>query len=449
MRIVVLGAGTVGGSIASLLCLHRHSVTVVDSDGDHIRHINETLDVRGITGSASQSSVLFQAGVGSADLCLAVTGEDEVNIVAASMSKAMGARRAVARVFAPVFRDLSTFDYQRHFGIDRLLSLEQLTALELARGIQHPGSVAVENLARGELEVHEVAVVADEKGVGKPLKDLKLPPEVRMGSITRNAKTWIAGAEDKIEIGDRLTIIGMRSKMDEVKALFCSAGNAKLGIVIAGGGETGYHLATALEGPRFGVVLMERDRERCDFLAGHLEHTVVVHQDATRRANLEEERVGSADVFVACTGDDENNIMASVEARDIGAKSIMALVSRPDYANVVGKLGIDRVVSPREVIAKQVLGYLTSGPVASRTHLGDLGDLSVLELDVLPGAPVTEHVLASLKLPEQCLIAAVIHEGFAKVPGGDDRLFPGDTVVALVADEVVDEVVVMFEGSKA
>jgi len=445
MRIVVLGAGTVGDSVASLLCLPRHSVTVVDVDGDHVRHLNETLDVRGITGSASQSSVLFQAGVGSADLCLAITGDDEVNIVAASMSKAMGARRTIARVYAPVFRDLSTFDYQRHFGIDRLLSLEHLSALELARGIRHPGSVAVENLARGELEVHEVAVTANEKGVGKLLKDLRLPAEVRMGSITRDGKTWIAGAEDKIEISDRLTIIGMQSKIDEVKSLFCSEGNAKLGIVIAGGGETGYHLASILEGPRFGVVLMERDRERCDFLASHLKHTVVVNQDATRRANLEEERVGSADVFVACTGDDENNIMASVEARDIGAQTIMALVGRPDYANVVGKLGIDRAVSPREVIAKQVLGYLTSGPVASRTHLGDLGDISVLELDVLPNAPITEHVLASLKLPEQCLIAAVIHEGFAKVPGGDDRLLPGDTVVALVADSVIDEVVTLFE----
>ena len=156
MRIVVLGAGTVGGSIASLLCLHRHSVTVVDSVSEHVRHINETLDVRSLIGSASQSSVLFQADVGSADLCLAVTGDDEANIVAASMAKAMGAKRAIARVYAPVFRDLSTFDYQRHFGIDRLLSLEHLTALELARSIRHPGSVAVENLARGELEVHEV-----------------------------------------------------------------------------------------------------------------------------------------------------------------------------------------------------------------------------------------------------------------------------------------------------
>ena len=139
MRILTLGGGTVGTWIADLLCRNRHSVTVVDIDPIHTRRINDELDVRAITGSASQSSVLFQAGVMSADLCLAVTGDDEVNLVGASMAKAMGARRSIARVYAPVFRDLSTFDYQRHFGIDRLLSLEHLSATELARNIRNPG----------------------------------------------------------------------------------------------------------------------------------------------------------------------------------------------------------------------------------------------------------------------------------------------------------------------
>ena len=449
MRIVVLGAGTVGGSIASLLCLHRHSVTLVDADGDHVRRICETLDVRGVTGSASQSSVLFQAGVGSADLCLAVTGDDEVNMVAASMSKAMGAKRAVARVYAPVFRDLSTFDYQRHFGIDRLLSLEHLTALELARSIRHPGSVAVENLARGELEVHEVVASEKEKGIGKQLKALSLPAGVRVGSIHREGKTWIAGAEDVIEVGDRLTIIGKRTDIEEVKELFCAEAHAKLGVVIAGGGETGYHLAHALEGQQFGVVLMESDRERCDFLASHLKNTVVVCRDATRRANLEEERVGSADVFVACTGDDENNIMAAVEARDIGTETIMALVSRPDYAHVVGKLGIDRAVSPREVVAKQVLGFLSGGPTVSRTSLSEGSGLSVLEIDVMPDSQATEHVLANLGLPDQSLIAAVLREGFTSVPGADYHFQAGDSAIVLVADDVIADVEAFFDRPHA
>lgn len=448
MRIVVLGAGTVGGSIASLLCLHRHSVTVVDSDANSIRRVNDTLDVRVITGSASQSSVLFQAGVSSADLCLAVTGDDEVNMVAASMSKAMGARRAVARVYAPVFRDLSTFDYQRHFGIDRLLSLEQLTALEIARNIRHPGSVAVESLARGELEVHEVIVADNRSGVGKLLKELQLPAGVRLGSISRDGETRIAGAEDKVEAGDRITIIGKRNDIDEATELFCAEGNAKLDVVIAGGGETGYHLASILEGKRFQVVLMDKDLERCEFLASHLSETVVVHREATRRANLEEERVGSADVFVACTGEDENNIMAAVEARDIGAERIMALVSRPDYAHVVGKLGIDLAVSPREVIAKQVLGFLSSGPIVSKTPLSEGSGLSVVEVDVMPDSVATEHVLANLGLPTQSLIAGVVREGYASVPGGDYQFEPGDTVIGLVADSMVNEIEAFFRSQK-
>jgi trk system potassium uptake protein len=443
MRIVVLGAGTVGNSIAAMLCRNGHGVTVVDTNADHMRHINETLDVRGLHGSASQSSVLFQAGVTSCDLCLAVTGDDEVNLVSASMAKAMGARRTVARVYAPVFRDLSTFDYQRHFRIDRLISLEHLSAMELARGIRHPGSVVVENLARGEIEVHEMLVSPKSKSNGKTIRELGLPGRVRVGSIAREGTSRIASADDAIQADDRLTVIGTRKEVDAVKSTICGDSGGKLSVVIAGGGETGYHLAQILEAQRFHVSLFESDRERCDFLAAQLQETTVVHTDATLRDSLEEERVGSADVFVACMGEDENNIMAAVEARDIGTKTVMALVSRPDYAHVVGKLGIDITVSPREVVAKQILGYLNIGPVISRTPLG-AGGICVLEIEVLEGAVVTEHVLAKLSLPSRCLIAAVIRSEFAFVPGADDRLKPGDTVVVMVDEADVEAVIRMF-----
>ena len=391
MRIVVLGGGTVGTWIADLLCRHRHSVTVVDNNPSNCRLINNELDVRVVTGSASQSSVLFQSDVIGADLCLAVTGDDEVNIVAASMAKAMGARRSIARIYGPVFHDVSTFDYQRHFGIDRLLSLEHLTAMELARGIRNPGSVVLEHFARGELEVLEVVMEEPTKAIGVSLKDLGLPKTIRIGSIYRDGRMWIAAAEDVIELNDRITIIGNRQDVDEVKGTLQKKQSRRNTVVIAGGGETGYHLARSLQGERFSVVLMEQAVERSEFLAKHLVRSTVVQADATRRSILEEERVGSADYFIACTGDDENNIMAGVEARDIGAKNIMAVVGRPDYANVVGKLGIDLAVSPRDVLALQILGFLNTGPVISRsTLLG--GGVGVYEIEVLPGAQATEHV---------------------------------------------------------
>ncbi|NIP85440.1 MAG: Trk system potassium transporter TrkA [Planctomycetales bacterium] len=443
MNIVILGSGTVGTSIADLLCHHRHDVTVVDDDPAQVREVNDRLDVRVITGSASQSSVLFQAGVSGADLCLAVTGNDEVNLIAASMAKAMGAARTVARVYAPVYYDLSTFDYQRHFRIDRLLSLEHLSAMELAHSIRHPGSVVMEHFARGELEVEEFDITNKTAAVGKPIKKLGLPPRVRIASIEREGTTFLAMADDALVVGDRITLIGAGDDIDSVKDLFQREAPPKLGVVIAGGGETGYHLAQALETGRHGVVLMERDRERCQFLAENLQQSTVVHSDATRRATMEEERVGTADVFVACTRDDEDNIMACVTAREIGARTIMAIIKRPDYAEVVGKLGIDQAVSPREVVARQVLSLLYRGPLISRTQLGK-GTLSALELAVREGAPCTEHVLANLRLPPQCLIAVVVHAEYVRVPGADDRLEPGDTVVALVDDSVLEDTVAIF-----
>ena len=431
MRIVVLGAGTVGTSIAGMLCEEGHSVTVVDHNPQKTRHVNDRLDVRVVTGSAAQSSVLFQAGVLGADLCLAVTGSDEVNLIGASMAKAMGTHRTVARVYAPVFRDLSTFDYQDHFRIDRLMSMEHLSAMELARAIRHPGASAVEIFARGELEMQEITVSAKAKAAGKLLKDMELPSSVRVGSIGREGQMAIAGANDRIEAGDQITLIGTSDDIDNVRSLFQREQPAKQGVVIAGGGETGYHLARVLEGRRFAVLLMDTDRDRCEFLAAHLKHTTVVNADAQRRANLEEERAGSADIFVACTGDDEDNIMACVEARELGAQRIMSIVSRPDYANVVAKLGIDHAVSPREVVAKQIKGLLNTGAIISRMPLTQSGEVEAQEIEVLEGAPATNHVLAKLDLAPDCLVAALIREGFVHVPGADDRLIAGDTVVAL------------------
>ena len=447
MRVIVLGAGTVGTWVADLLCQNRHSVTVVDSNPEKVRQVNEELDVAVVAGSASQASVMFQAGVMGADVLLALTGNDEVNIVAASMAKAMGVPRSIARVYAPVFRDLSTFDYQRHFNVDRLLSLEHLSAIEIAHHIRNPGSVIMENFARGELEVKEVVVAEKSDVVGQPLKALQLGKGVRIGSISRKKETWLAGADDVLEVDDRVTLLGLRKKQIDVARRFNQKEEAHLHVVIAGGGETGYHLARSLEGDRISVLMMDESRERCDYLAANLNRTTVVNVDATRRTVLEEERVGSADVFVACTGDDENNIMACVEARDIGAKSIMGLISRPDYANVVHKLGIDVAVSPRDVMAKQVMSFLNTGPVLSKVRLPD-SSLYVLEVEVPEGSLATEHVLANLQLPPQCLIAAVIRADYVTVPGADDRLKPGSMVLMLAEESAVEPALDFFRGSQ-
>jgi trk system potassium uptake protein TrkA len=311
--------------------------------------------------------------------------------------------------------------------------------------MRDPGSLAVEHLAAGKLQVQEINLVKQSSLIGKPLKDLGLPSSVRIGTIDRDGRIWIAGAEDQLELHDRITLIGRREDIVKVRDSFHYSVDARQSVFIAGGGETGYHLAGNLEDRRYSVTLMESDAQRCEFLANNLPHVTVVQADATRRAILEEERVGRADVFVACTGDDENNIMACVEARDLGTQRLMAIVQRPDYANVVGKLGINLAVSPRDVMAKQVLSFLNLGPVISRNLLPS-GRIGVYELDVNEGVPATRFELSKLPLPTGCLVVAMMRHEFVRVPGADDRLQPGDHVITLVEEDAAEDMLRLFQA---
>lgn len=445
MNIVILGGGTVGTAIADLLSQREDSVTVVDIDPDCTATINDRLDVRAITGSASQSSVLFQAGVVSADVCLAVTGNDETNIVAASIAKAMGCRRCVARVFSPVFRDLSTFDYQVHFGIDRLLSLEHLAAMELARGIRDPSTVIVEQYARGGMEVRQFEVFQNGKMTRAKIRDLGLPAGVRLATIQRENRMWIVGADDQLQIGDRVTIFSRHDEMKKVKALF-KAPTGRKRIVIAGGGETGLHLALMLEKEGYQLTVLEQDPERCNELAKIFDSAQIVNCDARQRENLEEERVGNAAVFVACTGDDEDNMMMAVEAKDLGSKQVLTVIDRTDYSIITDRLGIDLAVTQRSVMAKQVLAFLTRGAIISKAKLPG-GLINILEIDVVPGCPVTQGTLAEIGLPARCLVAAIGTTDNVRVPGGNDRIQGGDTAIILVEDDVMDLALSFFGHS--
>ncbi|QDT01702.1 Trk system potassium uptake protein TrkA [Rubripirellula lacrimiformis] len=445
MRVLTLGAGTVGRWVADMLCRRRHSVTVVDHNPENVRRINSELDVRAIEGSASRSTVLFQADVCAADMVLAVTGDDEVNIVAASMSKALGARRSIARVYAPAFRDLSTFDYQRHFNIDSLLSLEQLSAFELARAIRSPDAIPLEHFARGQLEVYELEVNNKSSGVGQKLRDLKLPASIRVGSISREGRMWIASGEDEIRGGDRVSLIGTPDTVAKTRSILVpnSENKARERVMIAGGGEIGYHLADSLSRRDYRIVLLERDVDRCDHIAKILPNVTVIHANANRRSILEDEGAGKVDYFVACTGSDESNIMAGVEARELGASRVMCVVGRPDYANVVGKLGIDLAVSERDVAARQIMGFLNEGAIISQSRLPN-GTIGVYELEVTEGAKVTAACLAELPLAGKCLIAAIHRDGFVRVPTANDQLKAGDVVVALIDQSTTDDSLSLF-----
>ena len=430
MHAVILGAGTVGQSIADLLVQQDVNVCIVDEQREVLNRVEEQLDVQTVHGSACESIPLFQAGVQSAEICLAVTSRDEVNLVGASLAKVMGAKSTVARVFNPAYRDFSTFDYQRHFGIDRLLSLEKLTALELAKGLRAPGLFAVENFARGGVEVLEVGVDKSSSAVGKTIRELNMPATVRIGLLVGGDGPCVPSADQVVRTGDRITLIGKQNALDDVKSQFESRSLRTMSVIIAGGGEIGFHLARLLDSQRYRVVVLEADPERCQLLASKLSSVTVLEGDATIQSELEEARVSSVDVFVAAMGRDEDNIICGVEAKELGASRIISIVRRPDYANVLEKIGIDLAVSPREVMAGEIVGMIKIGPINRQSDIAG-GAAQVWEVEIQENAPCTTGPLKELQIRD-CLIAALVREEYVEVASGDDQLKPGDTAVAIV-----------------
>ncbi|MCH2213029.1 MAG: Trk system potassium transporter TrkA [Fuerstiella sp.] len=447
MNVVVLGAGTVGQSLAELLCGRGLNVCVVDEQVDVLRRVEERFDVQTVCGSAFDAATLFQAGVLTADLCLAVTSRDEVNLLSASVARNMGASRSVARVFNPILRDNSTFDYQRHFSVDRLISLEHLTALELARHIRSTSVVTVENFMRGGVEVVGIIVGPGAEAIGIPLIDLKLPRGVRVGVISRKQTSFIAGATDAVEVDDHVTLIGSHDELQNVTAMFEGRTSTRPRVVIAGGGETGLNLARILEPTRCQTTVLESDQTRCELIAERLPKCTVLLADVRNRADLEEARVGSADVFVACTGHDEENIVCGAEAKELGCPRLLTIVRSPDYANVLERLGVDVAVSPRQAMARQIVGLIASGPVTERSPVaGDTAD--IWEIEIRPHVAATRAPLRELPLTG-CLVAAIEREEHVKVPGASDQLQTGDNVVLLVHRAVETKIMSLFgvEGS--
>ncbi|MEZ6047020.1 MAG: Trk system potassium transporter TrkA [Planctomycetaceae bacterium] len=443
MNIVILGAGTVGTSIAELLCAAQHNVCIVDSSRAALNEVEEHLDVRTVYGSACDAVTLFQAGISSADMCLGLSSTDEVNLIGCSISKSMGATRSIARVFDHNFLDNSTFDYRRHFQVDQILSLEHLTALELARSIRMQRLFAVENFVRGGVEVQEIAVEPNSKAVGVPLKDLKLPQGVRVGLISNSERAYIPGANDVIQANDHVTLIGETEVLEEIKKMFEYRTPPKTNITIAGGGEIGYSLARLLSRGRFHVTLLESNAERCAYLADKLESVTVLQVDIARRAELEEARVGKSDIFIAATGRDEDNIICGVEARELGCQQIMSVVRRPDYVNVLGKVGIDVAVSPREVMARQILGLVETGPMIGQSDICG-GEAIVCELEVQAGVPITQKPLSEIALPYG-LVVAIERGGYVKVPGAKDQLQAGDVAVVMTQRENRSQTLAYFQ----
>lgn len=442
MNIFIAGGGRVGYHLARLLSAENHDVTVIEADADQVELIDYSLDVGTVLGNAADILLLKSLNAGESDLFLAVTGDDEINLVIATTAKGLGAELTVARVHNATYIE-SDILYETIMGIDYIISPQALTAHEITTYIENPGMVATESFGRGLVQMLQMRVAKVPLKKGQTLKDIALPPGTLLGVVTRKGQVEIPNGDSTIEEHDVITLIGHKERMDETKKLFQGVELSINKVVIMGGSATGLHLAQVLENKGLSVKIFDRNPRRCKEMAAELRKTKVVCRDAATRLALEQEHVDSADIFVAVTRDDDRNIMASVLAKEVGVRETLAVVHQPDFAPLVGKLGIDHAVTPRACVANKILKLVNQSQSSSLAVLED-GQIEILEFKVARDNAMLGTRLVDIKFPKNCLIASILRGDNVIVPRGADEIRAGDSVIVIAGADSLEAIKKLF-----
>ncbi|HUT25126.1 MAG TPA: Trk system potassium transporter TrkA [Sumerlaeia bacterium] len=444
-KVVIIGAGTMGRHIAGLLQAEDLDVVLIDRNRQALVEVAEMFDVQTLYGNGASPEVLERAGIREAQLLLAFTDSCEVNLLAAFFAKQMAPVRTVVRARSAWSLDTSRVNLRKCLDIDLLLNPEQLTAVEIVKFLDNPNALAINHYAQGKVQLRQFILDRKSPFCHSALIDCKMPPGVLVVTRSRDDEVVIPKGNHVLFPGDKLTIIGLPDRMAEAQRLFHAESEPVRNVTIAGGGNGGLFLAETLETRNFSVKLIDPDLDRCEYLSERLPRTTIIRGDVTRMGFLKEERIGSSDVFIAVAGDDEDNVMACLLAKELGVKQTVARINRPDYAFLVQKTGIDLAVSPRHVTADRVM-TLVLGSRVERVSLMEEGKVQVIELRAEKGAPLVGKPLIEIGTPEGVLIAAIVRHGHVTVPRGEDQIRTGDTVIVVGLSEKVDEVEKQFQA---
>ncbi len=429
MNIIICGAGQVGTHAAEALAQDNHEITVIDDDASRLHAISDTMDVATFCGNCAEAEVLSEAGTKDADLLLAATSKDEVNLLCAVVAKKVGVAKTIARVHHGAFFDSKSFNYERELDIDRLICPEYSTAQEIASNLRNPGAMAVENFARGAIQMQQFPVANDATAIGKSLSQLALAG-ARVAAITRKREAFIPDASSVVERGDTVILVGNEKDFHEARKQFHDDKAGKRRIVLMGGTPMAVWLCRRLHNRNFSIRLFEINRHRAEELAEKLDWITVIQADPTERGVAEEEHLGQADVFVALRNADEQNIIASVLAKSMGVTKVIAVAHAATYLDLAYHIGVDRAFSPSRVAATEIRRTLEEGPLQQLETLAD-GVVDAYQVRVRKKGKVVGVKLKELKLSPNWIVAAIRRGDKAWVPGADDTLEIDDTALLI------------------
>ena len=445
MNILLIGMGEVGRHLAGTLSYKGHRVVAVDSNPLSLELATEHADLMTFNGHGSAPATLQECGAQNADLVIAVTDSDEVNLLACVCAKALGARETIARVANRAYFELDGGVAHDVLGVDILLNPQILAAMEIHRIIRSFGAIEAVNLADNHVEVLDLPVADKTRYLGRQLREISMPKGALIAAINRGGRLIIPHGGDHVERGDTIWIIGDMSAIPKMEQMFGKASKARARkVMIVGGGEIGLEVARHLEADGVQVIVIEKDLDRCRHLADVLHHALIIHGDGTNRSLLVEEEVEACDAFVSLTKSDEINIMSCLLAQGLAPEvKTISLVHRGDYLPAARAVGLAVAVSPRRSAANFILGSVHAGHVHRVVQVEE-GKGEILELHVPDRARVLGRDLRYIDFPKGSLVAVIVRGGKVFIPSGSDHIEPDDQVVVFTKPDVRDEVVRLF-----
>ena len=440
MKVIILGAGQVGGSVAESLVSEQNDITVVDIDPPRLRALQDRLDLRTVIGSAAHPSVLAEAGADDADLLIAVTQSDETNLAACKIAaRLFNVPRRVARVRATDFLNDERLLGAEGFEVDLSICPEQVLTEYIVKLIEFPEALQVLDFADGVVSLVAVRAYRGGPMVGHPVKDIRshIPSiDTRIVAIFRRNHPIVPDGETLIEVDDEVFCLAASRDIRKVMRELRRMDRPVRRIMIAGGGNIGQRLARALERD-YSVRVIEHNKRRCETLAARVHEALVLNGDATDEELLVQEGIGDMDLFVAVTNNDENNIMSCLLAKRLGARRVVALINRRSYVDLLQSGEIDIAISPAQATIGKLLAHVRRGDVVA-VHSLRRGAAEALEAVVhgdRESSKVIGRRVADIDLPAGTTIGAVVRGDEVLMAHHDTVIEAEDHVIVFVADK--------------
>lgn len=437
MQIIVVGCGKVGRSIVAQLSKEDNNVTVIDTNAQIIRNISTNYDVMGIVGNGSSFTILDQADLAHADMIIAVTERDEVNLLTCVIAKLNNNKiHTVARVRSPQYAG-ELAKLQKGLDLTMTINPEMEAAKEISRLLNFPSAIEIFSFARNRIDLLRFRVPPISVLVGRSLKAISdLTTNLLVCIIERNSNIMVPNGDTVIQQGDVLTIIAMpRDAQNFFKKIGVRTNKCR-NVMIVGGGQLSFYLSKLLLNNHANVTIVERDMKRCEELVNALPGVTVDCGDGTEKELLEEEHLENMDGFVACTGLDEVNTILSLYAMKHVGRKVITKVNHVDFGDVIEGLQLDSIVNPKELTAQKIVHYVRAAGNSLESNVETLyklmnGRVEALEFLLEKKSSIIGVKLADLNLKSNVLIAGIVRDGRLIIPGGQDAFQVGDTVIVV------------------